>query len=164
MAEDITGLLVRRTRGAVLDTIAESESIDFDIPIGLAIRIWKVHVWLELADHDAAAITMEALLDLDGNALASNGINTQALFEAREVLASAIVYHGIKTDMITTGASLMSDHKTFDFQPEGLLTARNPGVAWLSLGASGEGKITLEYKWARISTAEFGQLIASRRA
>ncbi len=165
MPTDITGLLVRRIRQAVVDGTGESEEVDFDIPIGHAIRIYGIDSYLEIGSHDGATIEMESLVDLDGAALAANAVNTQALFEAREVLASAICLNGMKVDMVTDGASFISQQRMMWFpQDREILTARNPGVAWLSLGESGEGKITFYYTWVRISTSEFGQLIASRRA
>lgn len=165
MAREITGLLTRRRRQSVVDGTGESEEVDFDIPQGMAIKIYGFQLWVATAALDGAEISMETLVDLDGNALASNSLATQALFEAREILDSSIAYLGIEADNITTGAAKTSDSQMqwFPFGRE-IITARNPGIGWLSVGASGEGKVCFYYSWVTISTREFGQLVSARRA
>lgn len=163
MAQEITGLLVMHDREAVLDTVAESHEIDFDIPVSYAISIYGLRCWLKTGAFIAGLNEMGVIVDIDGAALASNSINTQALYEAREVLASCIANWEISVDIITTGAGMISDQETLWF-PQPIITARNPGIAYLSLGTSGEAHIGIYYKWVRISDMEFAQLVSSRRA
>lgn len=152
-----------RDREAVVDGTGESHEHDFDIPIGYAIRIYAVHQENHLGDQDGAAITVEQFLDLDGAELASDAISTQALFEARETNSSVIAALHSKHDAVTSGAAIHSQDRFFVF-PEPILTARNPGSAFLSMGASGECFVGIYYKWVRISDVEFAQLVAARRA
>lgn len=162
MARAISGLLVRRDREAYIDGTGESQELDFDIPRGLAIAIFGIEGEVIIGDIDGAAISMEQFVDLDGPALAGDALNTQALFEAREILDSVIFAQHAKHDALTSGASLMHAERTL-WLPEPILTARNPGVAGLALGASGEAFTGIWYKWVEISNEEFIRLVVDLR-
>lgn len=159
-----TGLLVRHDREAVTDGTGESHELDFDIPYGWAIEIHKILLETNAGDQDGAAITMDMLVDLDGPGLASNSLSTQALFEAREILDSCIASIHTKHDAVTSGAGLHSERQMFDFSDDPILTAKNPGTAFLSVGASGEGHITFYYKWVTVSQNEQVALFSTGRA
>ncbi len=162
MATALSGLLVRHYREALIDGTGESAELQFNIPRGLAISIEAITGRLNLGDLDGAAITVDLLLSLDGPALSSNALSTQALYEAHEVLDSVIFAMNGKNDNVTTGGTLQAMHEHFQL-PEPILTARNLGAAGLSIGASGEIFIDIYFKWVQVSIQEFIRLIADLR-
>lgn len=163
MATDITGMLVRHHHEALIDGTGESAEIDFDIPQGFAINVLAVLFLTNIIDHDGALITVQQLLSLDGAALAGNALNTEALYDAHENLDAVLAKHHVSAAETTTGASKTSEALYIPFVKP-ILTARNPGWAAVALGFTGEVWMTLYYNWVTISTSEFGQLVASRRA
>lgn len=163
MAQVISNLLVRRNEEGYVDGTGEAEEIDFSIPRGLAIALFGVESNIGLSALDGAEIEMEAIVDLDGPALAVGALATSALFDARKILDSVIFYERIQVDNITTGASLLT-RKSMLWYPEPILTARNLGIAGISAGSSGEWNVGLWYKWVRITEAEFVGLVIDQRA
>jgi len=163
VAKVISSLLVRRNEEGYVDGTGEAEEVDFSIPRGLAIAIFGVESNIGTGDLDGALIEMDAIVDLDGPALTLGSLATAALFDARKVLDSVIFLHQFQVDNITTGAVELSN-RTMMWFPEPILTARNPGLAGISVGASGEWNVGLWYKWVRISEAEFVGLVIDQRA
>jgi len=162
MATALSGLLVRHFREALIDGTGESAELQFNIPRGLAISVRSVRTRSLIPAHDGAQISVDSLLSLDGPALSGNALNTQALYEAHEVLDSVIVATNLVADITTTGASLLSDHTETVFD-EPILTARNLGAAGVAIGASGEIFIDIYYVWVQVSIQEFIRLIADLR-
>lgn len=163
MPRPVTTMRIRHDREALVDGTGESHEIDFDIPFRFAIQILATELEVNIGDQDGAAITVDALLDYDGPALASDALSTQALFEAREILDSAFHTMHSKHDAVTTGAALMSE-RSYLWYPEPILTARNIGFAGLALGASGEVWAKIYYRWVEITREEQVDLFAAGRA
>jgi len=162
MARALSGLLVRHQQEGLVDGAGESEELEFNIPRGLAIELLAVNLQLQAGSLDGADIEVDALFSIDGPSLALNSISTQALFDARQVLDSNLhSLHG-RWDNITTGAARMSVAQYIAF-PIPILTARNPGVAAITLGASGEVFTSIYYRWVEITREEFITLVADLR-
>ena len=162
MATALSGLLVRHQQEGLIDGTGESEEIEFNIPRGLAIELLGVDLQLQCGDLDGALIEVDALFSVDGPSLAANAINSQALFDARQLLDSNLHSLHSRWDNVTTGAAKLSDNSYRSF-PIPVLTARNPGVAAISLGASGEVFTSIYYRWVKISDSEFITLVADLR-
>jgi len=164
MPKEITSLLVKWSDEGVSDQTGESEEVDFDIPFGFAIAIYGVETHLEQGDFVIVADknTVEALVSLDGNGMASDAISSQALFDAEKIRSATIFNALLEADGVTSGAvpTAKSDRNWF---PEPLHTARNPGIARISDNVSGGILVGIWYKWVTISDLEFAQLVASRR-
>lgn len=163
MATVISNLLVRRNSEGYVDATGEAEEIDFAIPRGLAIAIFGIESNMRTGDHDGARIDMDGIVDLDGPALSVGALATQALFDARKILDSVIFLHQVSVDIITTGASYLSERKMM-WYPEPIMTARNVGIAGISEGASGSWDVGIWYKWLKITDAEFVGLAIDQRA
>ena len=163
MAKVISNLLVRRNEEGYVSGTGEAEELDFAIPRGLAIAIFGIESNLGCGDLDGALIEMDAIVDLDGPALAVGSLATEALFDARKILDSVIFAHLERWDNVTEGAARISSNR-MQWYPEPILTARNLGIAGLSLGASGNWNVGIWYKWVEISDAEFVGLVIDQRA
>jgi len=162
-AQVISNLLVRRNEEGYIDATGEAEELDFAIPRGLAIAIFGIESNIGTGDLDAALGEMDAFVDLDGPALVVGSLASAALFDARKILDSVIFLHQFQQDIVTTGASILSDRQMM-WYPEPILTARNLGLAGLALGSAGEWNVGIWYKWVRISDAEFVGLVIDQRA
>jgi len=165
MAKLLSGLLVRRFEEGFVDGTAESRELDFDIPRGLAIEIMGIEANIGLSDLDGALIEMDAFVDLDGPALASNAISSEALFDARKVLDTNIMNMAIQVDNVTTGAARLSSREVMFYPDDArIITARNVGVAGFAKGASGELQIGIWFRWIAITDQEFIGLIIDLRS
>ncbi len=162
MARPLSGLLVRHAQEGLVDGTGESEEIEFNIPRGLAIEIFGLRLDMKTGDLDGALIEVDGLIDVDGPSLAGNAINTQALFDARQILASNLHSVHFRVDNVTEGASVLST-QSYIALPFPVLTARNLGMAGISLGGSGEVFASIYYRWVEITTAEFITLVADLR-
>ncbi len=162
MATPLSGLLVRHVQEGLVSGTGESEEVEFNIPRGLAIELLSVKQETASGDLDGALIEVDLLFSIDGPSLASNAISTQALFDARQLLDSNLASMHSRWDNVTTGASILSDRQHLIF-PIPVLTARNPGVAGICLGASGEVFTSIYYRWVKITESEFITLVADLR-
>jgi len=163
MATPLTSLRIRWDREATADGVGESHEVDFNMAFGQAIEISGIICRIFQAAVIVTTQTMEALVDLDGPALASNALSTQALFELREILSSCIANFGTGSDALTEGAArtLVLQHEDYS---EPILTARNIGTAFLSLGGAGEALIGLKHKLVEVTRDEQLLLFALGRA
>lgn len=165
MAQPLSGLLVVRREQGYVDGTAESEEVDFSIPRGLAIEIFGVECNLNVGDLDGALIEMDVFVDLDGPALASNAIASEAAFDARKVLDTNIFHHEMSVDNVTTGATNMGDRQMMWYPPDTrIITARNLGFAGFAKGASGAVNLGFWYRWLKITDAEFLGLVIDLRS
>lgn len=162
-ATPLTSLRTRWDREAVVSATGESHEVDFNIAFGQAIEISAVDCRLLIGAVTATISAMEVLVDLDGPALANNALGTQALFELREVLSSVIANFGLGADVLTSGGAKSEDLQHYIFT-EPILTARNIGVGYLSVGASGEGLVGIQHKLVEVSRDEQLLLFALGRA
>lgn len=162
-ATPLTSLRTRWDREQVLATIGESHEVDFNIAFGQAIEISAVYCRLQVGAVTAVRQHMRVLVDLDGPALANDSISTAALFAAREILESCIANFGFGNDALTSGAAVTDTLQQYDYK-EPILTARNPGVAYISLTSSGEGLVGIQYKLVEVTRDEQLLLFALGRA
>jgi len=163
-ATPLTSLRVRHHRlSALLDTVGQSAEIDFNIAFGQAIEIWAVHANVFTGAVTAIRQTVEALVDLDGPALANNSLVTQALIQARQVLESCIANFNGGNDALTSGAAI-TDVKQETVFSDPILTARNPGVAGVATTSSGAVLFDIHYKLVQVSRDEQLLLFALGRA
>lgn len=164
MATPLTSLRVRHARlSTLLSTVGQSAEIDFNIAFGQAIEIWAIHCVLLVGAVTATRQTVDALVDLDGPALAGNTLVSQALFEARQELESCIANFGGGNDALTSGGAVVKTKETTVFQ-DPILTARNPGVAGLALISSGDLLFDIHYKLVAVTQSEQILLFALGRA
>jgi len=164
MARPLTSLRVRHHRlSALLDTVGQSAEIDFNIAFGQAIEIHAIHANIFVGAVTAIRQTVEALVDLDGPALAGNTLVTQALIQARQELESCIANFNAGNDALTSGATI-TDTKQETIFSEPILTARNPGVAGIAITSSGAVLFDIHYRLVSITDQEQLLLFALGRA
>lgn len=164
MATPLTSLRVRHVRlDTLVTTVGQSQEIDFNIAFGQAIEISAIHVNLFTSAVTATAARLEALLDLDGPALAGNTLVTQALLEARQELESCIANFAWGHDALTSGAAL-TDGKQSTVFSEPILTARNPGVAAIEVVGTGAVLYDIHYRLVSVTSNEQLLLFALGRA
>lgn len=154
MATPLTSLRVRHHRlSALLDTVGQSAEVDFNIAFGQAIEIHAVHVNITQGALTAVRQTVEALLDLDGPALANNSLVTQALIQARQELESCVANFGTGSDALTSGGATMDVKQSTVFS-DPILTARNPGVGGIAITQSGSVLFDVHYKLVSVTVQE----------
>lgn len=154
MATPLTSLRVRHHRlSALLDTVGQSAEIDFNIAFGQAIEIHAIHANLFVGAVTAVRQTVEALVDLDGPALAGNVLVTQALIQARQELESCIANFNAGNDALTSGAATTDTKQSTTFS-EPILTARNLGVAAIAITQSGAVLYDIHYKLVAVTQSE----------
>lgn len=164
MSTPLTSLRVRHHRlSSLLDTVGQSAEIDFNIAFGQAIEIHAVHVNLFVAAVTTTRQDIEALVDLDGPALAGNTLVTQALIQARQELESCIANFVAGNDALTSGAAVTNTKEATMFS-EPILTARNPGVAAIAITSSGAVLYDIHYKLVQVTRDEQLLLFALGRA
>ena len=163
-ATPLTSLRVRHHRlSALLSTVGQSAEIDFNIAFGQAIEIWAVRVNLTIGAITTTRQTVEALMDLDGPALAGNTLITQALIQARQELESCIANFGGGNDALTSGGATTDTVEQAVFV-DPILTARNPGVAGIAVTQSASALYDIHYKLVQVSRDEQLLLFALGRA
>lgn len=163
-ATPLTSLRVRNDRLlTLLSTVGQSHEIDFNIAFGQAIEIHILKAVLDVGAVTATRQDVVGLVDLDGPALANDSLVTQALFDARKVLDSAIYNVGLGNDALTSGAAITMAMDTLTL-PEPMLTARNPGDAGISLISSGGILFSIYHKLVEVSRDEQLLLFALGRA
>lgn len=154
MATPLTSLRVRHRRlPALLDTVGQSQEIDFNIAFGQAIEIWAVHCIMTQAAVTVTRQDTEALFDLDGPALDGNTLVTQALIQARQELESCIANFGTGNDALTSGAAITTVKQSTVYS-EPILTARNPGVAAIAITSSSAALFDIHYRLVRVTDQE----------
>lgn len=163
MVVALTTMRTRWDREATAAGTAESHEVDFNIAQGQAIEIFGISARMLSGAITAGLQTSEALVDLDGPALASNAIATQAVYEAREILESCIANFGTGSDALTSGGAEMMVVQNISFEIP-IITARNLGTAFLSIVGSGEMLIGIRYRIVRLTQSEEFALFASGRA
>lgn len=159
----ITTLRTRWLRTIPTAGNALSVELDFNIALRQGIEIFAVYCRLFTAAVTAVAQTAEALVDLDGPALASNAVSTQALYELRELLESVIANFGLGVDALTSGAAVTETLQRVDL-PIPVLTARNPGVAALAIISNMEALVGIQHRFVEINRDENLELFALGRA
>jgi len=163
-ATPLTSLRVRHHRlSTLVTTVGQSAEIDFNIAFGQAIEISAVHVNMFIGAVIATPSRLEALVDLDGPALANNVLVSQTLIEARQELESCIANFATGHDALTSGAAI-NDVKEATIFSEPILTARNPGVAAIATGSSGAMLYDIHYKLLAVTRDEQLLLFALGRA
>ena len=163
-ATPLTSLRVRNAELTPLaSTVGQSAEVDFNIAFGQAIEIRVLRAIVDLAAVTATRQDVEALVDLDGPALAGNSLVSQALFDARKVLDSAIYQVADSNDALTSGATQTRAMDTL-LLPEPMLTARNPGIAGISLTSTGGVIFSIYHKLVEVSRDEQLLLFALGRA
>jgi len=164
MTTPLTSLRVRHARlSTLLDTVGQSIEIDFNIAFGQAIEISAIACILQEGAITAIRQSVDALVDLDGPALAGNSLVSQALIEARQELESCIANFASGNDALTSGGTLTKVRQMVTFA-EPILTARNPGVAGLALVSSADLLFDIHYKLVEVSRNEQLLLFALGRA
>lgn len=164
MATPLTSLRVRHHRLSTLaSTVGQSAEIDFNIAFGQAIEISAIHVNLFVGAVTTTRQDLEALVDLDGPALAGNTLVTQALIQARQELESCIANFVAGNDALTSGAAITNTKEHTDFK-DPILTARNPGVAAIAITSSGAVLFDIHYRLVRVTDQEQLLLFALGRA
>lgn len=141
----------------------ESQELDFNIAIGMAIEIFQVNCLIGTAANTATQQSMETLVDLDGPALANDAVNTAALFLARSQLESCIANFEISTDLLTSGGSLTSVLQNYTY-PMPWLTARNPGTADFAVVSTGVSLTGILHRFVDLNDQERLELFAMGRA
>ena len=159
----ITTLRTRWSRMIPTAGNALSTQIDFNIALRQGIEIFGCYCRIFTAAVTAVAQTAEGLVDLDGPALASNSISTQAIYEAREILESVIANFGIGVDALTSGAAITETLQRVDL-PIPVLTARNIGVAGLAIISNSELLFGIQHRFVEINRDENLELFALGRA
>lgn len=159
----LTTLRTRWSHEATATGTGESEEIDFNIALRQGIEIFAVYCILNHAAIIVTKASMKTLVDLDGPALAGNAISTQALYEARRVLESVIANFGTATDALTSGGAIIEVQQWTGF-PIPILTARNPGIARISIESSGESLVGIQHRFVEINRNENLELFALGRA
>jgi len=163
-ATPLTSLRVRNADlPTLLSTVGQSAEVDFNIAFGQAIEIRILRANLLMAAITATRQLVQALVDLDGPALAGNSIVTVALFDARKLLDSAIYNVQTGADALTSGAATTDLTDTLVL-PEVMLTARNPGVAAVASISTGAALFSLYHKLVEVSRDEQLLLFALGRA
>jgi len=163
-ATPLTSLRVRHHRfTSLLDGVGQSAEIDFNIAFGQAIEISAVHVNMFSAAVTTTRQDLEALIDLDGPALAGDTLVTQALIQARQELESCIANFTTGNDALTSGAAMTSVKQQTIFS-EPILTARNPGVGAIATTSAAAVLYDIHYKLVVVSRDEQLLLFALGRA
>jgi len=163
MATPLTSLRTRWDREATIAATGESHEVDFNIAFGQAIEVEGIACRIQQGAITAALQTAEALVDLDGPALANNALSTQALFELREILESCLANFGTGSDALTSGGAVMEELQQYLYQ-EAILTARNLGTAFLSIVGAAEMLIGIRFKLVEVTRDEQLLLFALGRA
>jgi len=159
----ITTLRTRWTRMIPTAGNALSVEIDFNIALRQGIEIFACYARMFTAAVTAVAQTVEAIVDLDGPALASNAISTQAAFELRELLESVIASFGLGVDALTSGGAKVLELQRVDL-PIPVLTARNVGLAGLAITSNSEILMGIQHRFVEINRDENLELFALGRA
>lgn len=163
-ATPLTSLRVRHRRlPTLLDTVGQSQEVDFNIAFFQAIEIPAIHVNIFQGAVTTTLQRVEALVDLDGPALADNALVSLTLIEARAELESCIANFAHGSDALTSGAAV-TDVKQETIFSEPFLTARNPGVAAIATVSTGAVLFDIHYKLVQVSRDEQLLLFALGRA
>lgn len=163
-ATPLTSLRVRNDRLlTLLSTAGQSHEIDFNFAFGQAMELHILKAVLDVGAVTAVRQDVVGLIDLDGPALADDTLVTQALFDARKLLNSAIYNVGTGNDALTSGAAVTMAMDTL-YLKEPVLTARNIGDAGITVTSSGGILFSIYHKIVEVTRDEQLLLFALGRA